>query len=168
MTSEVVKIEELPDGAGWLEFYSDGRIRAKNAEGQLMKHERNYTPSKVASELGKLGAQKALDTTGEIADLLQYLGLDSPFDMQLAKVLVDGKAQSVAAAKELLKAAQTRGSFKSEHKQHDIKAGGLYWARKTDDDVELVPVDYNELGMQKLRDYIQEKRQEEPSNYVRL
>lgn len=113
--SEVTKIEELPNGEGWLEFYSDGRIRAKDMDGKMIKHPRNYMPKKAASAMGyKAAAKKGQDTGGEISDLLEYLGLDSPFDFQLAKLLIDGKSGAIAASKELIKAAQTRGSFKGE------------------------------------------------------
>lgn len=105
---EVIHIEELPDG-GWLEHYSDGRIRAKNAAGQLMKHPANYTPKEVASELGKSGAKIQQD---EVTDeLLDYLGLDGPFYEQLARVLVRGGSAAVSSSKELLKASREHGAL---------------------------------------------------------
>lgn len=160
--SEVERIEELPDGQGWLEYYSDGRIRAKDPDGKLMKHSSNRTPSKAASDIAKIGAQKAQDNTGEIGELLEYLGLDSPFDYQMAKLVIGGKQNAVAASKELMKAASTRGSFKSEHKQFDIKAGKMYMAQKVNDDVELQEFEFNDMGMGKIKDYIEYVRREHP------
>lgn len=110
--SEVIKIEELPEG-GWLEFYSDGRVRAKNAEGQMKKHERNFTPSGAARDIANKGAKMALDQSSEIGELLEYLGLDSPYDYQMAKLMMGGKAGAVAASKELMKGSTQRGNFKS-------------------------------------------------------
>lgn len=156
--SEVIKIERLEDGA-WLEFYSDGRIRAKSREGKLMSHPANYTPAEAAQALGKKAAQKAIDTSGEIGDLLEYLGLDSPFHFQLAKLLVDGKAGAVAAAKELVAESKKRGSFKAEHKQFDILPGRLYYATTAD---ELREVRLNQMGIDKVADFIDFVREEHP------
>lgn len=110
--SEVEKIEELPDG-GWLEHYSDGRIRAKDAEGKMIKHESNFTPPDAAAAIANKGHKMASDNSNDIDELLEYLGLDSPYDYQMAKLMMGGKAGAVAASKELLKASAERGNFKS-------------------------------------------------------
>ena len=106
---ELVKREDLPEG-GWLEYFDNGKIQAKDGDGRFIQHPANFLPPDAARDI-KQGRTKRR-STATLAEVEELLSAIPPEVLQdprrewivrhLAASLVTGGAGTASVARELL------------------------------------------------------------------
>ena len=84
--AELERVEPLEEG-GVLEFWSDGRIVAKDSGGKFVKHEMNYTPPALAAEWGKAAPRNSKKTAADVDELLAAIPPEILADARRAWVI---------------------------------------------------------------------------------